>query len=682
MISSSPLPSKPLWQIGLVFGGGFLALMLMMAAGLTQGEAKIPLRTAVEALTGPKDILEHHLVLGVRLPRAVLGLLSGAALAAAGALLQTVTRNPLASASTLGLNAGAYFVIVLAAVYFPGLKAAAPLPLALAGACGAAAMAYLMAGGRRSTPVRTALSGMIVSLVLASLTSALQLLYENETNGLFVWGSGSLLQNDWSGVRYAWPWIAAGIAAACLLARTLDLLELGEETARSLGQSVQGVRLFALALAVLLAGVTVSVAGPIGFVGLIAPHLVRLMGFRRHRLLLPASALWGAVVLTGADTLARMFRSTLGELPAGAVTAAIGAPWLIWLALRSARGSRTAESSSSMSVGILTRRVPYPVMAAVMGAGLLLLLTGGLMAGTMRLSFGDVWAVLTGGGSDMAGNIILNLRLPRVLVAAVAGAALAVAGVMMQGAVRNPLADPSIVGVTSGAGVGALLLLVAWPQAPGALLPAAALAGALAAAGTVYAVSWSKGLNPVVLALVGIGVSAIGSAVIQLLVIQSGMNAASALAWLAGSTYARGWGELLRLGIPAVVLIPAAWALGRRIDLLSFGDLVSQGLGLKLQRTRLVAAAVGVTLAAAAVAGVGTVGFIGLLAPHAVRLFTGQNQRRSVVLSALLGAALLVAADIIGKTAIAPKEVPSGIVVALIGAPYLLLLMVRSAARR
>lgn len=670
------------WRAVWIFGGGLAAMAVLLFASLTQGEAGIPVRTVTEALFAPQNTLAHDLVRGVRLPRAVMGLLAGAALAVSGVLLQTVTRNPLASASTLGLNAGAYFILVLATVFFPGLKAAAPLPLALAGACGAAAMAYLMAGGKRSTPIRVALSGMIVSLVLASFTSALQLLYENETNGLFIWGSGSLLQNDWAGVQYSWLWIVSGIAAACLFSTRLDLMELGEETARSLGQSIETVRVAALAVAVLLAGITVSVVGPIGFIGLIAPHLIRLLGLRRHRWLLPASALWGAVILTGADTIARSFHSTLGELPAGAVTAVLGAPWLIVLAVRGIRDERGSENQSSMSVGIIRRSIPYPVLVLLSAAILLVLLVTGLRAGAMKVPLGEIWQIAAGGGTDMYRSIILELRLPRLLVAALAGAALAAAGVMIQGAVRNPLADPSLVGVTSGAGLGALLLLVVWPQAPGSLLPAAALAGSVAAAAIVYAIAWRKGLNPAVLALVGIAITAIGSAGIQFLVIKSGINAAGALAWLAGSTYARGWDELIRLAIPAAILLPVAWALGRRIDLLAFGDHVALGLGLRLQRTRLIAAVVGVALAASAVAGVGTVGFIGLLAPHAVRLFTGQNHRQSVLLSAVIGAILLLTADIIGKTVIAPKEVPAGVVAAWIGAPYLLFLMLRSAARR
>lgn len=670
------------WKSILVFGGGLLALAALLFASLTQGEASITVKTVIDAILSREDSLQHNLVLGMRLPRAVMGMLAGAALAMSGVLLQTITRNPLASAGTFGINSGAYFVVVAATVFMPSFISSAPLLLALIGGCGGAVMAYLMAGGTRGTPVRMALSGMIVTMVLSSFTSALQLLFENETNGLFMWGSGSLVQNDWKGVLHAWPWIAVGTAVVLLFIRTLDMLELGDETAKSLGQKVDAARMTALAAAILLAGVTVSVVGPIGFVGLIAPHLVRLVGFRRHRLLLPASALWGAVVLVGADTIARLFRSTIGELPAGAVTAFIGAPWLIWLAVRGSKEQRSVEASSSMSVGFAPKKAPYWLMLSVLG---LLLAAGvviGLAAGGLKIPVGEVLAVLSGGGQDMYRNIILEMRMPRLAVAMLAGAGLAVSGVMLQGAVRNPLADPSVIGVTSGAGVGALLLLVVWPSAPGSLLPVTAFVGAVAAAVIVYALSWRKALHPTVLTLVGIAVTAIGSATIHFLVIKSGMGAAPALAWLAGSTYGRGWEQLWWLAAAVVVLVPFAWQLGRKIDLLAFGDPVSLGLGLKLQRTRMLSAGVGVALAAIAVACIGTVGFIGLLAPHAARMLVGQNQRKFVVLAALLGALMLLLADVIGRVAIAPKEIPAGLVVALIGTPYLLALMYRSFGRR
>ena len=695
---------------------GFLLLAACMLAGLGQGQAGIGFSQAVSALlrTAGGGAAEE-LVRGVRLPRAVIGALAGSALAVAGVLLQTVTRNALASAGTMGINAGAFFVVVAGTVFFPSMAQLAPLPLAFAGGCLAAVLSYLLAGGRKSTPVRMALSGMIVTLVISSFTGMLQLLFENETGGLFVWGSGLLQQNDWSGVRYAWPWIVVGLLAAWMCSRKLDVMNLGEETARSLGQHVGLVRGTALALAVLLAAVTVSVVGPIGFIGLMAPHLVRLLGLKRHGLLLPAAAVWGAALLTGADLVSRLFISTLGELPAGAVTAALGAPCLIALALRETRGKGAAEGQAGISAGgarwqlplaawltgkaarreealhpggayILRSRLTaaYSFRLWVLLAALLLVasLVTGIVFGAVRVPPAEVLRVLGGGGESLSRHIVLQLRLPRERAAAAAGALLAASGALLQGAVRNPLADPSVVGITSGAGAGALLLLTLWPAAAGAALPLASAAGAFAAAALVCGFAYRSGLAPTVLTLVGIAVSAAGAALVQLLVIRSAMGAAPALAWLAGSTYARGWEAFAGLGIGAALVLPAAWLLGRRWDLLAFGDSVATGLGLKLRQTRLLAAALGVAAAAVAVAYVGTVGFIGLLAPHAARLAAGQNQRRLLVLAPLLGAVFLVLADLIGKTIIAPKEIPSGLVTALVGTPYLLFLLWKSAGSR
>ncbi len=695
---------------------GFLLLAACMLAGLGQGQAGIGFSQAVAALlrTAGGGAAEE-LVRGVRLPRAVIGALAGSALAVAGVLLQTVTRNALASAGTMGINAGAFFVVVAGTVFFPSMAQLAPLPLAFAGGCMAAVLSYLLAGGRKSTPVRMALSGMIVTLVISSFTGMLQLLFENETGGLFVWGSGLLQQNDWSGVRYAWPWIVVGLLAAWMCSRKLDVMNLGEETARSLGQHVGLVRGTALALAVLLAAVTVSVVGPIGFIGLMAPHLVRLLGLKRHGLLLPAAAVWGAALLTGADLVSRLFISTLGELPAGAVTAALGAPCLIALALRETKGKGAAEGQAGVSAGGAKWQLPLAAwfarraarreealhpggayilrsrLAAAYSFRLWVLLAALLLAASLvaGIVFGAVWVppaevlrVLGGGGESLSRHIVLQLRLPRELAAAAAGALLAASGALLQGAVRNPLADPSVVGITSGAGAGALLLLTLWPAAAGAALPLASAAGAFAAAALVCGFAYRSGLAPTVLTLVGIAVSAAGAALVQLLVIRSAMGAAPALAWLAGSTYARGWEAFAGLGTGAVLILPAAWLLGRRWDLLAFGDSVATGLGLKLRQTRLLAAALGVAAAAVAVAYVGTVGFIGLLAPHAARLAAGQNQRRLLVLAPLLGAVFLVLADLIGKTIIAPKEIPSGLVTALVGTPYLLFLLWKSAGTR
>lgn len=672
-VKSAWLPS---WLSGiLIYGGGIAFLLLLMLIHITQGEAGVKFGTVIEAVFAPSDLAEYHIVRTLRMPRAVIGVIAGAALAVSGVLLQTVTRNPLSSAGTLGINAGAYFMVVAAVIFAPKLASSYSVLLALVGGIAAALLSYVLAGGKWAIPVRMALAGTVVGMAISAFTGALQMMFSNETAKLFLFGAGSLVQNDWSGVTFAWPWIAGGILLSVFLARSLDLMELGEEVARSLGQSVSRTRFAGLGIAVLLASIIVSVVGPIGFVGLIAPHLMRLLGYRRHLKLIPAAAIWGAVVVVGADALARIFANYVGEMPVGAMTAAIGAPWLIWLAYRAGRSGKEVPKSSRTSAGALSRKIPFPVLAATCGVLLFACVIAGLALGGIKISVSDIFAVFSGSGPDMARNIILDLRLPRLLVAAFAGASLAVSGLLLQGVVRNPLADPSIVGVTAGAGCGALLMLVIWPELPVVMLPIGAFAGAVLAAAIVYVIAWRTGLQPAVLALVGIAVSAFGSAGIQLLVIKAQMFAAGALAWLSGTTYARGWEELSRLLLWPALLLPLAWYYARKLDVSGFGDEVATNLGLQVNRTRLVGGVIGVALAAASVATVGTVGFVGLLAPHAARMLAGHNHRRLVVLSALLGAFLLVLADVVGRIILIPKDIPSGLVVAVLGAPYFLWLM-------
>ncbi|WP_409179068.1 Fe(3+)-hydroxamate ABC transporter permease FhuB [Brevibacillus fortis] len=664
------------WRLFLMLGSGLVALLMLTFVSLTQGMADISLRSVVQAIIAPQDISDHHMIQGVRLPRTVMGLLSGAALAIAGALMQTVTRNPLASETTLGVNAGAYFFVVFGMVFLPSYLHEHPLPFAMVGGILAAVTVYFMSGGRKGTPVRVALSGMIVTLVYSSLTSAIILFNEETTNGIFLWGSGSLKQNDWSGVEFSWPWIIAGILVSFFMSRQLDVLSLNEETAKSLGQKVAKTRLFTMFIAILVTCVSVSVVGPIGFIGLVAPHLVRLSGITQHRWLLPLCAIWGAALLVASDTIARMFINHYGELPAGAITAAIGGPWLIWLALRVSR-SMSAGTGGSMSVGGAQRKVSYPLIVCTLAVLLVVVWMLSLSSGNLYLPWTEIIAIFMGQGNEMYSQLVFELRMPRLLTAMLAGVALAISGSLMQSAVRNPLADPQIVGVTSGAGVGAIIVLLVFPQLS-AWMPLGAVAGGIISAAIVYAVSWRRGLNPIILTLVGIAVSAAGAALINILIVHSMILAAPALTWLAGSTYGRGWMEVGRLLPTILVLVPIAWWLGRRVDLLSFNDESSTGLGLKVRMTRLSVAVIAVLLASAAVASVGAVGFIGLLAPHAARMLVGPHHRRAVVVSAMLGAVLLAASDLLGRIVMIPKDIPAGVVVALLGAPYLFLLMFRS----
>ncbi len=389
---------------------GLLLLLALGFISLTQGLANISVRTVVDAIISPQDTPDHHLIRGVRMPRTIMALISGAALAIAGALMQTVSRNPLASETTLGVNAGAYLAVVAGTILWPSFFKQAPLLFAAIGGLAAAGAVYMLSGGKKSTPIRMVLSGMIITLAFSSITNALFLLNEESARGVYLWGSGSLIQNSWSGVQFSWPWVLGGLLIALLMSRNLDLLSFQEETTRSLGQRVERTRGFAMVLAVLVACVSVSVVGPIGFIGLVAPHIVRLSGQHRHAWLLPLSALWGGAILIGADTLARGFADLYGELPAGAVTAIIGAPWLIWLSLRTSR-KIGSSSGSSLQVGTGGRRLPFGLLITLLVLLLLGLSVYSLISGSKSLSLAEIAAVIQGKGSAIHQKIVMEFRL-------------------------------------------------------------------------------------------------------------------------------------------------------------------------------------------------------------------------------------------------------------------------------
>lgn len=661
-----------------VFGLGGALLLATLLFHIAQGPVAVGYRTILEALFAYDARLEHEIVRHLRLPRAASGVVAGATFAVAGALFQSVTRNPLTSPATLGVNAGSFLAVVAGAALFPAAASGSALPLAFVGGLGAAGIVLVVSGGLSATPVRMALAGMAVAMSLAAAAATLQILFQERTAGLFFWGAGTLIQNGWGGLTAGLPWVLGGVLVALALSRSLDVLALGDDTARGLGQPVRRVRFGTAILAVFLAATGVTLTGPIGFVGLVAPHLVRMMGLRSHLPLILGSALWGALLLVGADVAGRMVSGDLSELPAGVITALLGTPFLIWLAHRLPAEKDRGVRPTGPEGPATEHRTPY---ALVLLGSILLLLTvaaAGLAYGAVDVSLAGLLSVLSGAGTAMDRLIVLDLRLPRILAAALAGACLAASGLLLQGVVRNPLAAPELVGVMSGAGVGAMTLLLVFPAAPVSLLPVAAFVGAVAAFSLVYAAAWRDGITPERLALVGIGVSAFGAALINIMVVRSDMRIAQALVWLSGSTYAQALDDASALALWALVLVPVAWVTCRHLDLLALGEESATGLGLGVERTRLVHLGLAVGLAAAAVATVGTVGFVGLIAPHAARLLTGGRHRRLVPLALVLGAVLLVGADVVGRTVLAPKEIPSGLVAAVLGAPYFVWLLRRA----
>ncbi|NGP46403.1 iron ABC transporter permease [Bacillaceae bacterium SIJ1] len=612
------------------------------------------------------DEQQWNFLLYQRLPRFVIGCLAGAALAIAGMIMQTITKNPLASASTLGIHSGAYFFVVATTIFMPKMSGAFPLLVTFSGGLVAALLVWVLVG-KALDPVRVALTGMIVSMLFASLTGALQLFFANEVSGLFLWGSGTLLQLDWSGVQFAWPWVLIFIGCALLISRKLDVLLLDEATAIGLGENVGRNKLLGWFVAIFLVAVTVAVVGPIGFIGIIAPHIVRLIGFRKHFTMIIANMIIGAMLLIGADILVRLVSQT-SELPVGAMTALIGGPWLVYLAIQMGTRRKGATSSATLGGHDFFRRKGVAIIVAAFIAGATVFVSL-LFGGT---SFTPVSQIFT----DIAHNLyVWEFRVPRVLVSFLVGMIMAAGGMIFQAILRNPLADASVLGVTSGAGMMAMILLIVFPSVPFYFVPFGAIFGSLLAMAIILFITYRSGFQPVMLVLIGVCISAMFSSIIQVLIVKAKLHVTQALTWISGSTYGSNWEEVMAALVTIAIFFPVIFYFTRTLDIFAFNDEAAIGLGVPTVKVRFAMVIIGVVLAGISAAIVGTIGFIGLLAPHAARRMVGSKHQFIFPISVLLGGILLTIADFLGRYLLAPNDIPSGLMVSLVGAPYLLYLL-------
>jgi iron complex transport system permease protein len=284
-------------------------------------------------ITGHSSGLLPQVIYNIRLPRVLTGLMVGLNLAVAGALLQGILRNPLASPQIIGVNSGAGLVAVMIMLVFPSMINMLPLG-AFLGALAAAILIYLLASKRGSgITSNIILAGVALSALLHAATSALMILYSDELQITFTWLIGGLSNRGWPYVFTILPYCIFGLTVAVAISPKVNLFALGDEISSSLGLSVGAYRVIIIILAALLAGSAVSVAGTIGFVGLIAPHLARLLVGNDYRYLLPLSAILGALLLVLADTCARTIFQPV-ELPVGILTAALGAPFFFYLIYR------------------------------------------------------------------------------------------------------------------------------------------------------------------------------------------------------------------------------------------------------------------------------------------------------------------------------------------------------------
>lgn len=299
---------------------------------VTLGTSRIPVANVLSAIFAFDGSREHLVVTTLRLPRVLAGLLAGGALAVAGAIMQAMTNNPLASPGLLGVNAGAAFAVVMATSLL-GIGSETVIWFAFCGAGAAAGIVYALAstGPSGATPLKLVLAGAVLTTFLTSLTTAVLIFDQNTLDAVRLWTAGSLSGRTMAQVAAVAPYILVGLSLAVLFRRHLMTLSLGAEIARSVGQNPILWRGLAVVIVILLAGGAVALAGPVGFVGLVVPHVARMTVGVDYRWIVPFSAAGGALLVVLADTLGRtVFASQ--SFPVGVTMAILGAPFFIWLA--------------------------------------------------------------------------------------------------------------------------------------------------------------------------------------------------------------------------------------------------------------------------------------------------------------------------------------------------------------
>lgn len=670
------------WRAAVVAALLLVAIAVVAAVHVVQGTAAVGVPELWAWLTGAGSAQDAAVIVDSRLPRVAAGALVGLTLGVAGSVMQTVARNMLASPDTLAVNSGAYLAVTVGATV--GLPSAigGDLVLAFGGGLVAALIVFALAGTEYGT-VRLVLAGTVISMGFMTIATMLIILNPLEAVGLQAWEAGSLSQNGFGTVRLMTPVAVVVMVLVMLHACRLDLLTLGDDEARALGVPVRRTQLTVIVLAVLLSAVSVTLAGPIGFIGLVAPALVRLgtarvQGLHRHRALVPLSGLAGVVVVLLADVVVRtvMGSQRAVQIPTGVATTLLGAVVLVAFALR-LRASRLDEAGNALDVRGLGVRRPG-LLIAVLAVLLVVVAGASLMVGDRTFLVGDLVNWLAGRAGPITTDV-MDSRSPRIVAAVLAGVALAVSGVLIQAVTRNPLADPTLLGVSGGASVGAVIVVTAVPTASYWAISGASVTGALVAATLVFGLAARSGFATDRLVLLGVGVAYAATAAVTVLIVATDpFNASKALTWLSGSTYGRAYEHLWPLVVGCAVLLPLSILGARQLDLLSVDEDTPRVLGIDPARARLLLLGSGTLLAAAAVSVIGVVGFVGLVAPHAARALVGRRHRLVIPVAALLGAIVLSLSDLLGRTVIAPTQLSASLLTAAIGTPYFLYLLHRS----
>ncbi len=613
-----------------------------------------------------RQMLFHYSLL----PRITVALLAGAGLGLAGLLFQQVLRNPLAEPSTLGVSAGAQLGLTIATLWsLPGGEITQQFA-AMAGAIVVGLLVFGVAWGKRMSPVTLILAGLVLGLYCGAVSSLLGLFNYQQLQSIYLWNTGSLNQQDWSTTTFLLPKVMLVWLLAFLMQRPMTLLGLDDGIARNLGLGLSVARFAVLGLAIFLSAQLVNAVGIIGFIGLFAPLLARVLGARRLISRLILAPLIGALLLWLTDQGVLWLSGTWTEISTGAATALVGAPILLWLLPR----LRHSAVPPPMNQGDHTPKERHHLVRWMSLAGVLLLAGLAVALCLGRNVHGWQWSM----GHPL--DLLLPWRMPRVFAALAAGVMLASSGVIIQKLTGNPMASPEVLGISSGATFGVVLMLFLVPgDAFAWLLPAGSL-GAAATLGIILLVSGLRQFSAERMLLTGIALSTAFNTVLLLLMASGDPRMGDLLSWISGSTYSVTAAQAWRTGIIAIALLLIVPFCRRWITILPLGGVTGRSVGLALTPTRITLLALSAVMTAIATLTIGPLSFIGLMAPHMARMLGFRRAMAQWMVASVIGGLLMILADWCGRMIIFPNQIPAGLLATFIGAPYFIYLLRKQAS--
>lgn len=597
------------------------------------------------------------------LPRIAVALLCGFALGLAGAVFQTVLRNPLAEPGLLGITSGAQLALAATLLFAPSLWNWGYELVALGGSAVAFGIVFAAASGRGLAASAIVLTGVVVSLYSSAIFALLILFNHDYLVNLLMWQAGSMQHGGWEPVGSLASQVGVVTLSILLLARPLRLLSLGDGTARSLGLSPALLKGLLLALAAALAAFVTAAVGLVGFVALAAPALARTAWPRGGP---PAAACTGALLLLLIDQLLRTLATVAGDIPAGAAAGLLTGPLLVFLLLRSRQAEQPRADARPLTMHRLCRPAgAIGILLALLFLAVVISLLSGMTA--------DGWRFL----SVADPQSLWQWRVPRILGAAGAGACLAVAGLLVQKAMRNPLASPELLGVGHGAGLGLVLAFMLLPDGGVWSKLTVSFVGAASMLAVVATLARGASFQPERTLLIGVGLGAMVQALLVLFLASGGPQGAALLSWFSGSMGAVRFRAAGMVSAVAVLSVAAAILCRRWVEILPLGDTAAAAVGLPARPARTLMLLVAAVATAAATMIVGPISFIGLMVPHLVALAGFTRAAHLVTASALVGALLMIVADWIGRNLAWPWPMAPGLVAAMIGGPCFIWLIRR-----